>query len=32
MKRAIRRHLNCKKKNGYNEIIPMDYDACIIHS
>ena len=32
MKRAIRRHLNCKKNWLYNEIIPMDYDACIIHS
>ena len=21
-----------QKKNDYNEIIPMDYDACIVHS
>ncbi|XP_078337293.1 uncharacterized protein LOC111137043 [Crassostrea virginica] len=31
MKRFIRRHLTWKN-NGYNEIIPMDYDACIVHS
>ena len=31
MKRAIRRRLN-REFNGDNELIPMDYDACILPS